>query len=99
METLTSLGFKALNDEELNEINVNPLFKPILIRYHGLGWYQVIIRKCRTHKYRVIPMGGSSEIDREVNLRDYRNMNTQGDFYSLEDLARKIQNNPGIFTC
>lgn len=99
MEILKNLGFTSLDNQMFNEININPLFTPILIRYHGLGWYQVIIQKCRTNKYRVIPMGGSSYLDHEANLEEYRKLSNQGDSYTLEDLALKIQANPSVFVC
>jgi hypothetical protein len=71
----------------------NILPQPYLIRYHGMGHYQLLSKmKGDSNKYFLIMLGGSNGFDCEYNERQYVNL-TEKDSISLkkaeEILGRK----------
>ena len=86
----TKYGFSIVDDECMDECKDNPLVVPKLIRYIGMGWYQILaIANGMYDKYFLINLGGSSNYDRDHNLSVMRKL-TISDAITFDNLMKLL---------
>lgn len=66
--------------------------QPFLIRYHGMGHYQVIAKlKGKDNLYFLAMIGGSNGYDREYNEKEYVGL-SEKDAISIEEIEALLKN-------
>jgi len=61
IDILRAYGFIELNNEQKKSFIKNTLIIPLVMRYQGMGHYQIIARSSlNMEKYHIIHMGGSN---------------------------------------
>lgn len=88
---MEQLNFKPIPVELSQYIrSIREDFIPLLFRYGGLGYYYVFLEHVWTFspkKYCVIMLGGSSEIDRENTVYEYKAF--EGELSTLQECIKK----------
>lgn len=85
---VTRQKFNFQNDTTFS--GTNPLVKPFLFRYHGMGYYQLLSKLSGSDdKYFLVMMGGSNDFDRIYNDREYTNLGVK-DSLTLAQVAKRL---------
>lgn len=77
------LNYRDLHDEHIR----HPVLIPLLIRYHGMGHYQVLCVNPNVksdHKYLIVTLGGSDGHACENNDREFQKINNESQYYTLK---------------
>lgn len=84
-------GFTPVDDECVTMCCQNPLIVPKLVRYQGMGYYQILATaKDHPHKFFLIPAGGSNGYEVESNHQDLNKL-TLKEALSLKEVTKQIE--------
>lgn len=95
IKELAKYGFKDLLSEEKDDLNKrNSKLKPLVIRYQGMGCYNVICKnKCiKNNKcYIMVMMGGPNGYEVEYNYNEYKKINEKSDYKKMSNLLDELK--------
>jgi hypothetical protein len=80
-------GFQPANEDCIKECEKNPLLKPILYRYIGMGHYEIL---AVVPKYFLITVGGANGYDVMYNHNELNKI-TMNDAMTKQELLTKLE--------
>lgn len=94
MEALQQIGFKFMTPDAVQELQFyNAELTPILERYKGMGWYQVISeyhQSTEEARYVLVDLGGANGYEVKDNFETYAEAKTPLTRRTLLDVLEEV---------